>query len=516
MSTAAVIGRNILSNWAGFASQIVITFLLTPYIVNSLGNTYYGIWALVISLTGYYGLLDLGFSAGLTQYVSRYYAKRDFERLNETVSTGFVVLAACAGALLVGTVVLALLANRVFEIPAHAAHDVQLAILIVGGGVAIQFLFFPYSAVFPATQRFDISNAIGIGTRLLFALSVWLALDQGYGLVGVSVASAASGLVDYLIRLLVSYRLVPTLRVRPRLANMARGWELAHFGIWNIVIAGSVRLISYTSAIIIALFLPAAAITPFALASNLSEYFMRIFVPIGQVFFPVFTEHDARGDEKAIRVLFLNGTRLLAVLALPAGLLAYWLSDEFFALWIGEAAKRGEFPSAAGLFSVLILASVVSAVQRVSYQVLLGTRRMRILAVCFIIEGVANLLLSVGLVRPFGLYGVAFGTILPALIIEGVVFPLLICRLYSIRFREYLLKVLGPAVLITLVLYPMLYAIGSISRPATWTGLVLDGGAAAVIVGVLIFNLGMSTEERQRFVWKPISSLRRRCRTGAN
>ncbi len=44
----------------------MVAFFLTPFVVNSLGSTAYGIWVLLMSLTGYYGLLDLGVSAALT------------------------------------------------------------------------------------------------------------------------------------------------------------------------------------------------------------------------------------------------------------------------------------------------------------------------------------------------------------------------------------------------------------------------------------------------------------------
>ena len=231
MSTTTVIARNILSNWSGFVFQVVITFFLTPYVVTGLGNTYYGIWSLVISLTGYYGLLDLGFSSGLTQYVARYYASKDFGRLNESVSTGFVILALVGAILLLASVGLAIVADRIFDIPPQARNEVRLSFLIVGAGAALQFLFIPYSAVFPATQRFDISNAIGIVTRIVFAISVYVLLDRGYGLVGVSIATTASNLIDYAARATISYRILPTLKISPSLAKVAHARELAHFGI---------------------------------------------------------------------------------------------------------------------------------------------------------------------------------------------------------------------------------------------------------------------------------------------
>jgi len=512
LSTPRIIARNILSNWSGFLFQVLITLLLTPYIVGSLGNTYYGIWILVVSLTGYYGLLDLGISASLTQYISRYHASGDLKRLNETASTGLLVLSLFGVVLVIVSLGLALLAERVFEIPASAVADIRAAILILGMSTALQFLFFPYSAVFPATQRFDISNLIGVGTRLLFALGVYAALRQGYGLIGVSIATAASNLADYLIRFVVAYRILPGLKVSFRLANAASGLELAHFAVWNVIVAAGVRLISYTSAVVIAIFMPPAAITPFALASNLAEYFMRIFVPVGQVFFPVFTERDALGDSVGIRNLFLNGTRMLAILAIPSGLMAYWFADSFFSLWIGEAARAPEYPSAASLFSVLIIASVATAIQRVSYQVLLGTRRMKMIAGCFAAEALANVLLSVVLLRSFGLLGVALGVVIPALVIEGFVFPFLISRLYSIRFSEYLMKVYGRPVLIAIVLYAALICITLAVSPASWAALLLDCIIAAIIAFVLVLTLGITTDERRRFVLKPFANLAQKLR----
>src|SRR5215467_13756276 len=86
---------NIVSNWAGYVVQVVIAFLLTPYILHFLGETRYGIWALVMGLTGYYGLLDLGISAGITQYLTRYIAMKDIDGLNRTASTGVIALSCC-------------------------------------------------------------------------------------------------------------------------------------------------------------------------------------------------------------------------------------------------------------------------------------------------------------------------------------------------------------------------------------------------------------------------------------
>ena len=92
MSLTRRLIRNIASNWTGYVVQVAVGFFLTPFVVHSLGETQYGIWTLVVGLTGYYGLLDLGVASGMTQYLTRYLAAKDIDNLNRSASTGFVAL----------------------------------------------------------------------------------------------------------------------------------------------------------------------------------------------------------------------------------------------------------------------------------------------------------------------------------------------------------------------------------------------------------------------------------------
>lgn len=47
-------------NIAGMAVGILAGFVVAPFLVRRLGETSYGLWIPIGSLTGYFGLLDLG------------------------------------------------------------------------------------------------------------------------------------------------------------------------------------------------------------------------------------------------------------------------------------------------------------------------------------------------------------------------------------------------------------------------------------------------------------------------
>src|ERR687888_582376 len=186
MSLARTLGRNVASNWAGYAVHVAVAFFLTPYIIHSLGETNYGIWTLVVGLTGYYGLLDLGVGSGMTQYLTRYLAANDDNKLNSSASTGFVILTGIGSLVFIGSLIIAFNVSSLFGIPVASRSEMTLVLAITGTSVALQFVFFTYSAVFTAVQRFDLSSVIGISTRILSAAATIICLKVGCGLVGLS------------------------------------------------------------------------------------------------------------------------------------------------------------------------------------------------------------------------------------------------------------------------------------------------------------------------------------------
>ena len=509
MSTIRILARNIFSNWCGFAVQAVVTFFLTPFVLNSLGDTRYGIWALVTGLTGYYGLLDLGFRSGVTQYMTRHLATRDFEQLNRVASTAFVALAACGGLVALAAMVLSLIAPHVFSIPADAVAETRWCILIIGASTAIEFAFFPFSAVFAATQRYDMANVIGIATRLAIAGATVVALRHGYGLVGLSAVAAAGDLLGYVAQWRLACRILPELRIAPRTAAVQHLWGVTTFAIWATLIQGASKIRSSASSVIIGLFMPLAALSPYSLAVGLAGYFDQMIGPIGTVFFPAATRLDALGDTGGLRRMYLTGSRLLMLLAISGSLIASTWAEDFFRLWVGQRfVAGGEYTSVAVLFRILIAASVITAGQRIGSQVLFGARRLRSLGLIVVFESLSNLALTAAVARPFGLTGVALSALATVFVFQGIVYPVVLCRMLGITARTYLRDVYLRPCVTGGVLWAFLYLSSTLAPPATtWTILLLYGAVAGSVSLLLILLIGLDSQEQKLFVFRPLGRI---------
>src|SRR5262249_17284707 len=94
IATRGQFSRNVVSGWVLLAAEVAVGFALTPFVVRTLGAPAYGVWALMISVLGYMGLIAVGIRGSVGRYVNHYLALGDSGALSGIVGTANVVLTA--------------------------------------------------------------------------------------------------------------------------------------------------------------------------------------------------------------------------------------------------------------------------------------------------------------------------------------------------------------------------------------------------------------------------------------
>ena len=128
--------RNIFSTWIGYLITLLVGFFIAPFVVHHLGRTGYGIWTLVVSLTGYFGMLDVGLRQSVGRSVAHYVALDDSENVNRTVSTALAMLAGAGLFALLATVVMYFSFN-IFKVEHQLESSARTALMIAGLNIAL-------------------------------------------------------------------------------------------------------------------------------------------------------------------------------------------------------------------------------------------------------------------------------------------------------------------------------------------------------------------------------------------
>ena len=508
MSRSATILRNITSNWIGFVVNAAVTLALTPFVLNQLGAARYGIWILTSSFIGYYGFLDLGFRAGVTQYLTGYLAVRDYDRGSDCLSSAVAVLSLLGLLMAALSVVTAYITPYLFTIPPDMVQEAFWCIMVVGISSAVQCFFSPFSSIFTAMQRFDLANLIGIGSRLLTACGIVAALKMGHGLIGVSVVICGVNVIEYLIRWRVALRLVPELIVSWRRSNFARLREIASFGGWNFLISINSYVYNYVPNLLIGAFMPIAALGYYALSTGLLRNVNSVLSPVGQVMCPVAVEVYAKGNQDELVRLYHDGSRLMLLTMVSTVLVAAFWAEDFYRLWVGETYVSGvHFHSVALIFQILLISTFTTYVSSIAGQILIGSGRVRTVAIALICGSMLNLTFSLILIRPYGLAGIAAATVIASVIIDLIAIPLLLQKIIGLSVKSFLFSACVRPVVVGALQAILILTIRLMGKPADWQNLFLQGGLAGGGLVATVIAIGLTTSERERFVVRPMQRL---------
>ena len=504
MSRSSTILRNVASNWAGFAVNAAVTLALTPFVLHELGTTRYGIWILTSSIIGYYGLLDLGFRGGVTQYLTRYLATGEDLKASECISSAVAVLASL-GVVMAGlSLGAAYLVPHVLTIPVDLQREAFWCILIVGCSSALQFALQPFASVFTATQRFDLATLIGILTRFLTAGGILLALKTGQGLVGVSIATCLTSAVDYVVRWRVAQRLAPQIEVAARHVSRLRLREIGAFGAWNFLLSLNGFIYQHVPNLLIGSVMPIAAVGHYALATGLTRQINSVLSPIPQVLYPAATELHVRGDRGGIERLYHDGSRLMLLVMISVVLMAGLWAEDFYRLWIGEKFLGGApFQSVAVLFQILLISVFTDNSSSIASQILIGSGRVRTVAKALIGGSILNVTMSLILIRPYGLAGVAIATVIASVVIDLIAMPWLLQRSLGLSAASLVRRAYARPLAAGALQAVLMVGIRLSGPRDNWLQLILQGVFAGIASAVVVFSVGMTASERQRFLVQP-------------
>ncbi len=172
--------KNISSSWFSLGINIVTGIFLSPFILHHLGDTAFVVWVLIFSVTGYYGLFDLGIRSSVVRYVSKFTATNEDEELAKIVNTSLFSYSCIGLASLLVTLMLCFYADHVFrKIPADMMPTARWLLLMVGTSVALSFPLGIFGGFLEGLQRFYILNWTNVVATLARTVLIVAVLNRG-------------------------------------------------------------------------------------------------------------------------------------------------------------------------------------------------------------------------------------------------------------------------------------------------------------------------------------------------
>jgi O-antigen/teichoic acid export membrane protein len=261
--------------------------------------------------------------------------------------------------------------------------------------------------------------------------------------------------------------------------NWATTRSIFAFSLYVLILNAGARLSFETDSMVIGGFMDVGSIPFFTVANSFIVYLMEFLVAIAAVVMPTATRLQTQGKSAELRAIFLKWSKIALSLTLGAGLFLIVLGPRFIAWWIDPTFEK---PAGQVLQILMVSYIVFLPVRGVALPILMGLGKAGMPTIGFLVAGALNLGLSILLVRPLGLAGVALGTAIPNVLYAGMIF-VHACRELDVSVMEFVRYVIPRALLGSLPVLALLL----------WFKFGLDVRGLAELVGagvamVLLFG----------------------------
>ncbi len=450
------IARNVLFNWFGTVANMAVGFFLSPFILHRLGNIAFGVWTLAVSVVGYMSLLDLGMQNSVLRFVSQGHIKKDHQSASEAISAALWVRVQISGLIILLSAGLAAVFPLVFKIPPDLVSDAQKAIILIGATNAIFMSVGVVGGVLSALNRYDLQNSIVLLQTAVRVIGVVIVLRSGHGIVAIALCELVAVMIGSFFQVWIARRLYPELRMqmnKPKRETLRKIWSYSSYVFLTSV---AVLLVYQTDNLVVGAFVSTTAVTFYAIANNLCRYVTQVVGSMGNTFMPAASTYEAAGDSAGLLMLYKNGTRATLAVSLPILITLILRGPAFIGLWMGP-----QYAHSSGIVLIILSIPLIFAfANRTPTAIAFGVEKHKTTAQWAIGEGVANLILSVVLVRRYGIYGVAIGTMVPSLVAQLVLWPGYISKLVGLSRSEVLWRVWAPMFLAIVPFAIATYTVG--------------------------------------------------------
>ena len=415
--------------------NLVIGFTLMPFVIHSLGDRYYGYWALISIIMGYYGLFDMGIVSSVQFHVAKSVGAGDHEKRNRIINTTLMVFLALSTLIAAVTVILVYNLNLFIKDPAEL-ELIQKCLLIMGIGFALEFPFRVFLGVASAYLRFDAISLANIITVVTRALMIVYFLKGGHGLLALTIITFSMNVMMHASHYFIARYLTDGFKLSAKYVEPSLLKEILGYSVYRFVEKVAEQLKNYFSYFIVSMFLGVALVTKYAIISRLSMYSINLTIAIFGLLAPVFSLYLGKKQDDEIKSTYTLGIKFsIAISAIMMSDLLFYGKD-FIRTWVGQNYTDVYLP-----FAILLVGtySYISQFPGISY--MQGVAKNRFLALITILEAGISIGLCLLLVQSFGLLGIAIGFSIPVIVIRIFVQPIYITGLLQVSFVKYFVEI---------------------------------------------------------------------------
>ena len=471
--------------------HIAISFVYTPWMINQIGKSDYGLYTLVTSFISYF-ILDFGLTGSVQRFIAKYRAEGDQRKIENMLGLITKVYLSIDGVIFIILFILFFFISGIFQgLTPEEIEKLKVLYIIAGTFSILSFVFKPMNGAMMAYEFFVESKLIdvfqNVGT-VLFIIVVLLSGGGVYELVFVT------GFVSFTASLLkfIIFRTKSRIKTNWSFWNTAEMKTLLFFSVWVFLIGLAQRFRLSLMPSVLGVFNNTTEISIFSIGMMIEGMVYTLSSALNGLFLPKVTRmvHNSQNRSEVTTLMIRVGRLQLYI----SGVILFGftlIGSEFISLWIGP-----DFINSYYVALLLISSNIVSLTQSIANDVVYAENKVRYTASFTFISSGLGLLFAILFSKYLGAIGCAIATAfsLWAYLLLANIFYKKTLKLELGRFfKECHWKIIPLQFIVTLCFY----GIKQFITLNSWIAFFAYGTIYIIIICLVSYFCLFNNEEKQ-------------------
>ncbi len=471
------------------AIRVTVLVWLHQHLLRRISPEEYVLYPVVLAIVAFLPLFTGILTSGIGRYIVEAYARDDESRIVEIVSTMFMLLLPLSLVLMLGGGLASWHVDKLLTIAPDRVWDARLMLLLLVFSLAVQLPTVVFGLGTYVRQKFVLANLIILGAEVLkSALLFILLLAVSTRVLWVPVATVCGQVSCLIVTLIVSRRLMPSLRFRRDAIRWNLVRDIVGFGGWNFLGAAAVRIQESVVPLVLNELGAPLDLACFH-AGTMGRRQINHWTDVtSRPLYPIVTGMHAVGAKARLRSVYIRGGRinlwLVAFVAVPAMIYSRELMD----LYVGPVYSDGAY-----VLIFTLAGFVLSAGCSMVWKLSSAMARVRSLGIRVFISQISVLAATVYLVGwlHMGAVGAALAAFSVSAVANVVLIWPLALRLADVKFGVWIRDTLVPGLMPTCVGGAVWMLLRTAVAPTSWraVGICVAVGWLFYFATLLRFSL---------------------------
>lgn len=482
----------ILLSYIVLISSFAVGLVYTPYLIKSLGQSEYGNYNYVSSITNYLTLLTCGFGSAYLRFATPFRKANDKAGI-DNINGLFLGLFA-----LMGTIALILGGVMTWKSDWILAGKLTAEELITGkilmGVLAINvFTTFPvsiFNSYIIAQEEFVFQKGLALFRTFLAPTISIIVLQLGYKAVGIAVSALIVSII--IDALTISFCIIKlNMRFKFSFLHFKQAREVFVFSSF-LLLSMIVDQINWSvDKFILGKICGTTVVAVYTVGATINTYYKTMGESISNVFIPRVYDvlSGENGDYEISKLMARLGRVQFMVLSLIVTGVIFF-GKTFVELWVGP-----EYRDAYYVILLLMIPVTVPEIQKIGLEVQKAKNLHKFRSVTYAIIAIVNILLTIPLAKAFGAIGAALGTALTVIIGNGIIMNIYYQKKVNVDIRLFWKEVLKllPSILLASIIG---FIIFRVVNPNSWLLFGISICLYTVCYILIVAIIGLNKEER--------------------